>query len=132
MKTSSSRAILYLALTFAAGSAVGVFGSRLYYTHSVTAVIRPSRSDEYRRAYLAEMDARLKLQSDQKQRLTQILDQTQSLFRQLHDKHRPEYDAIHAAQVDQVNSLLDPTQRAEYAKLRKEREERRRNRAPRP
>lgn len=129
MKTSSSKAVLYLALTFAAGSAVGVFGSRLYHAHSVSAVNPPSRSEEYRRAYLTEMDARLKLQAEQKQRLTQILDQTQNLFRELHQKHRPEYDAIHAAQVDQINSILDAGQQVEYAKLRKEREERRRNRA---
>lgn len=128
MKTSSSKAILYLALTFAAGSAVGVFASRLYNAHSVAAG-PPSRSEEYRRAYVAEMDARLKLQPEQKQRLTQILDQTQNLFRELHEKHRPEYDAIHAAQVEQINSLLDATQQTEYAKLRQEREARRRNRA---
>lgn len=130
MRQSGVRAFLYLALTFAAGSAVGVFGNRLYTARTVSAVGRPSRSQEYRRAYLAEMDSRLKLAPDQKQRLTQVLDQTQSLFRQLNEKHRPEYNAIHASQVEQINAILTPEQQAEYAKLRKEREERRRQSRP--
>lgn len=131
MGHSSTKAIFYLALTFAAGSAVGVFGHKLYTAREVGAVGRgTSRSDEYRRAYLSEMEARLKLQPDQKARVEQILEQTQSLFRQLNEKHRPEYDAIHAAQVDQMNSVLSAEQQTEYAKLRKERAERRRQRAP--
>ncbi|MCC6540169.1 MAG: hypothetical protein IT162_21655, partial [Bryobacterales bacterium] len=98
MKQSSIKAALYLVLTFAAGSAVGIFGYRLYSGASVMARPEPRRSEEFRKMYLQEMESRLKLNGDQKTRLVQVLDQTQALFRQLSEKHRPEYDAIHQAQ----------------------------------
>ncbi len=133
MKKSALRAALYLALTFVAGAAVGVFGNRLYNGHAVSADVRPARSGEYRRVYLQEMETRLKLDAEQIHRLTAILDQTESQFRQLNEKHRPEYRAIHAAQVEQISSLLSPPQREEYAKLRAEREARHKLRpAPAP
>ena len=128
MKRSALRAAFYLALTFAAGSAVGIFAYRLYTSLGVSADSRPSRSGEYRKAYLLEMDTRLKLSADQKQHLNQVLDQTQSQFRQLNEKHRPEYRAIHEAQVEQISSVLTPEQRTEYAKLRAERDQRRKDR----
>ena len=128
MKPSALRAALYLALTFAAGSAVGIFGYRLYTSHGVSADSRPSRSTEYRKVYVQEMETRLKLTVDQKQHLGQVLDQTQSQFRQLSEKHRPEYRAIHEAQVEQISSVLTPEQRTEYSKLRAERDQRRKGR----
>ncbi len=128
MKQSALRAVLYLALTFSAGAAVGVFGQRLYSGHSVSADARVRRSSEYRRVYLQEMETRLKLDGDQKQRLAAILDQTESQFRQLNEKHRPEYRAIHDAQVEQISSLLTPAQRPDYAKLRAERDDRKKKR----
>jgi hypothetical protein len=125
VKQSAVRAALYLALTFFAGSAVGIFGYRLYTGQGASADVRPQRSSEYRRVYMAEMESRLNLDTEQRQRLGQILDQTESQFRQLNEKHRPEYRAIQAAQVEQITSILTPAQRTEYAKLRTEREERR-------
>jgi Spy/CpxP family protein refolding chaperone len=128
VKQSALRAALYLALTFVAGAAVGVFGNRLYNGHSVSADVRTSRSDEYRRVYLQEMESRLKLDAEQKSRLVTILDQTESQFKQLNAKHRPEYRAIHEAQVEQISSLLTAPQREEYGKLRAERDARRKKR----
>jgi hypothetical protein len=122
------RAALYLGLTFFAGGGVGVFAYRLYSGHNVSADARSSRSGAYRRAFVEEMETRIKLDAGQKQRLLQILDQTESQFRQLNERHRPEYRAIHDAQVEQITSILTPAQREEYAKLRVEREERRKNR----
>ena len=132
MKQSAVKAALYLALTFTAGAAVGIFGQRLYSGHSVSADARGRRSDEYRRVYLQEMQTRLQLDAEQKQRLVTILGQTESQFRQLNEKHRPEYRAIHEALVEQINSLLTPAQRPEYAKLRAERDDRKKNRDGRP
>jgi len=128
VKQSAVRAAFYLALTFLAGAAVGVFGQRIYTSQIVSADTRTSRSGEYRRVYIQEMETRLHLDPEQKQRLGVILDQTESQFRQLNERHRPEYRAIHDAQVEQINSLLNPAQRTEYATLRAEREERRKKR----
>jgi hypothetical protein len=117
-----------LVLTFVAGSAVGIFGYRLYSGAAVMARPEPRRSAEFRKMYLQEMENRLKLNDDQKTRLVLVLDQTQALFRQLNEKHRPEYDAIHQAQVEQINALLSADQQAEYTKLRAERDKRRKAR----
>ena len=128
MKKSALRAALYLALTFVAGSAVGVFGNRLYTGQGVSADVKPQRSGEYRKVFVAEMENRLKLDTDQKQRLSQILDQTENQFRQLNEKHRPEFRAIHEAQTEQISSILTQAQRTEYVKLRAERDARRKKR----
>jgi len=128
VKHTSLKAALYLVLTFVAGSAVGIFGYRLYSGAAVMARPEPRRSEEYRKMYLQEMESRLKLDAGQKTRLVQVLDQTQALFRQLNEKHRPEYDAIHHSKVEQIRALLSADQQAEYTKLRAERDKRRKGR----
>jgi hypothetical protein len=94
----------------------------------VSADVKPQRSGEYRKVFVAEMENRLKLDTDQKQRLSQILDQTENQFRQLNEKHRPEFRAIHEAQTEQISSILTQAQRTEYVKLRAERDARRKKR----
>jgi len=125
MKASRSAAF-YLFLTFVSGTAVGAFGLWLYNTQSVSASKSGSRSEMYRKQYLSEMNTRLKLAPEQLQKLTAILDATQQLYRELNEKHKPEYQAIQQHQTQQVESILDPAQREEYHKILKEREERRR------
>lgn len=124
MKASRSVA-LYLFLTFASGTAVGAFGFWLYNTQSVSAKRSGSRSEMYRKQYLSEMNTRLKLSPEQTQKLVSILDATKQLYRELNDKHKPEYQAIQEHQTQQVEAILDPAQRVEYEKIRKERETRR-------
>ena len=68
------------------------------------------------------MRSRLKLSSEQIQRLGEIMDATRSRYREVHDKIRPELEAIHQQQIDQIDAALDPAQRAEYAKIRAERD----------
>ncbi|MCC6585866.1 MAG: hypothetical protein IT168_04030 [Bryobacterales bacterium] len=125
---SGRSAALYLLLTFLSGVAVGSLGFWLYATKTVSAVTTKG-SDEFRRRYMDEMETRLKLSGDQKQRLTTILDQTRTLYREVYEKHRPEYDAIQEHQVSQIRGILTPDQQQEYEKIRKERAERRK-RAP--
>jgi len=125
VKRSGAIAAAYLGLTFVAGSAVGGFGHWIYQARTVRADARRATADDYRRRYLREMETRLKLNPEQLAKLTAILDNTRTVFRELSEKHRPEYDAIHQNQREQVNALLDEAQRAEYAKMVKEREARR-------
>ena len=114
----------YLMLTFASGVAVGGFGFWLYSTRPVIAEERPS-PEEYRAKYIEEYRTRLKLSEDQVQKLTGILDATRVLFRQIYDKNRPEYEAVHQHQVEQIRAMLTDEQRLEYEKIRAEREKRR-------
>jgi hypothetical protein len=120
--TSQLTAALYLGMTFAAGAAIGV--SATYYTMRTPATeasTRSSNSNHLRQAYLGEMRDRLKLSPDQEKRVTEILDQTRELFRQVSDKHRPEFRAIQDHQSELIRELLDPKQQADYEKLRSER-----------
>ena len=131
MKKSSLIVAVYLMLTFTSGAAVGGFGFWLYSTRSVSANRRPS-PEEYRQRYIAEYRTRLNLSEEQVQKLTAILDATRVLFRQVADKHRPEYEAIQQHQVEQVRAILNDAQKAEYEKIRAEREKKRRGFRPPP
>jgi hypothetical protein len=53
-----------------------------------------------------------------------ILDSTRSLYREVYDKYRPEYQAIHQLQVSQVRRILTTEQRQKYGELLIEREKR--------
>jgi len=129
MKRSGLTAALYLFLTFGTGVAVGVFSFWLYTSRSVRADSQ-QRAEDYRKRYLREMETRLKLDTEQMQKLATILDATRALFRQLGDKHRPEWEALQQHQVEQIRSILNEKQDAEYAKMRKEREDRKKKLSP--
>jgi hypothetical protein len=123
-------AALYLLVTFLCGAAVGCLGFWLYTAQSVSADRQRPSSDEYRQKYMTEMEARLKLTPEQKTRLVSILDQTRTLYREVYEKHRPEYEAIQQHHVSQINAILSEDQQKEYAQVQKERESRRRRTAP--
>ena len=115
----------YLAVVFLSGAAVGAFGMWMYKAKSVKAVTGPTRAEQYRQQYMAEMQDRLHLTPDQRQKLEEILEGTRKLYRQLSEKHRPEFKAIQEAHAEQVRQILSAEQRVEYEKLRAERERRR-------
>jgi hypothetical protein len=118
---------LYLGLVFMSGIAVGGFG-HWYMSRTVGAAGGKLSPDEYRRMYVEEMKSRLKLNDVQLEQLSVILDQTRVLYKQLHDKHRPEFKSVQDLQVERIREILDPAQQSEYEKLRAEREARRKSR----
>ena len=123
MKPSNFRIASYLLLVFASGIAVGAFSQHLYTARSVSArTSRPRNPEEYRKKYLGEMKSRLNLNEEQAAKLNSILDQTHTRFEELRERSKPETDAIHKDQLDQINGILNDTQRIEYEKLRKERD----------
>ena len=101
----------------------------MYSSRTVRADTGNARVEDFRKRYMRDMDARLKLSKDQHDKLVVILDQTRTLFRELNEKHKPEYQAIQEHHRDQVRALLNEAQRSEYEKLVKEREAERRSRA---
>ena len=126
MKSSSVKVAIYLLLVFASGIAVGAFSQHLYTARSVSArTSRPRNPEEYRKRYLGEMQMRLKLDTEQSAKLNSILDQTRNRFDEIRERSKPEMDAIQKDQIEQINRILDHDQRAEYEKLRKEREQNR-------
>lgn len=125
MKPSRLTVALYAVLTFASGTVVGLFGHRLYVTADARTKQPGSRSpEEYRRRYVEEMRARLKLSDQQVTDLNVVLDSTRDRFRQLREKERPEVKAIQDDQVARIRALLNAEQSVEYEKMREERDRR--------
>ncbi|MCC7157669.1 MAG: hypothetical protein IT161_24025 [Bryobacterales bacterium] len=115
----------YLALVFAAGVGAGALGLRYATVSAVNAKAPPRTPEEFRKAYTAEMTERLKLSTDQVQKLSSILDQTGARMRELRERTRPEMKVIQDDQVKLINGILDDSQQAEYARMREERERKR-------
>lgn len=133
MRPGSFKVALYLLLVFASGIAVGAFSQHLYTARGVSArTSRPHGPEEYRKRYLGEMRTRLKLDAEQTAKLNTILDQTRSRFDEIRERSRPEMDAIQKDQINQINHILNENQRAEYEKLRQERETHRKKDRPSP
>jgi hypothetical protein len=120
MRRTTLAAAGALIITFGSGVAVGALGHWLYKTRSVIATV--SKSEQYRERYLAEMKSRLDLTPDQVEKLVGILDSTRSLYREVYDKYRPEYQAVHQLQVAQVRRILTSEQQKKYEELLIERE----------
>jgi hypothetical protein len=121
MRRSNLATLLYLAIVFASGAVVGGFAVRLYMANSVSAVVQnaPRASHtELRRQYIQEMQSRLHLTADQVTQLQQICDST---GQHMHEMHK----SIDDEHVQKVDAILNDTQKAEYAKMRDEREKRR-------
>lgn len=123
MKRSAASLALSLILVFASGVVVGALGYKSLGPSEQKKDNPPRTPEEFRKAYLAEMKARLKLSEEQVQKLNTILDETREKYRQLREKQRPEMKAIQEGQTSEINSMLSAGQQQEYAKMRREREE---------
>lgn len=112
--------VVYLVLLFFSGVVVGALAYRLYSP-------RPVRSSEFRQKYVDEMRSRLKLNGEQVIRLEEILNATESRYREVRERMKPEMTAIQQEHVGKVRAILNEVQQAEYEKMREERERHRRN-----
>jgi hypothetical protein len=121
MRLSKLSLSLYVLLIFLSGAAVGAFASRLYTVSSVSsAAVR--RPEEYRKRYLDEMQSRLGLTTEQVKTLGAILDETRARFHETRERMKPQMDAIKLDQTTRIRAILNDTQRAEFEKMRAERE----------
>ena len=133
MKPGSVKVAIYLLLVFASGIAVGAFSQHLYTARSVSArTSRPRNPEEYRKRYMGEMQTRLNLSAEQAAKLNSILDKTRTRFDEIRERSKPEMDAIQKDQIEQINGILNDTQRTDYEKLRKERDANRKKDRPSP
>jgi Spy/CpxP family protein refolding chaperone len=122
VKLSRLTIALYVALIFACGVVLGVFGHSLYAVTVVKSSPNP-RPEDVRKKTLAEMQARMKLTDDQVAKINSIYDDTRARFHEVHEKYRPQLDAITKDQRDKVRTILSPDQVGEYEKMLKERDE---------
>ena len=121
MRRSNLATLLFLAVVFASGAVVGGFAVRLYSTTTVTAGRQTTPRDhaEIRRQYIKEMQGRLHLNGTQVTELQQICETTGQHMRDVHKSVDDEH-------VQKVIAILDDNQKTEYAKMREEREKKRR------
>jgi hypothetical protein len=113
MRRSNLTTLLYLLVVFVSGVVLGGFANRLVNAHPSP----PSRA-ELRKQYIQDMRSRLHLNEAQVTQLQQIADAT---GQRMHDMHK----AIEDEHVQKVIGILDDNQKAEYAKMREEREKHR-------
>ena len=120
MRRSNLTTLLYLLLVFASGMVLGGFANRLYMMKSVNAASTRNR-DEFRKKYIDEMRTKLQLSDSQVVELRQIIQATDHSLREMHKS----IDEDHA---QKVAAMLNDSQKAEYVKMREERERHRQQR----
>jgi hypothetical protein len=123
MRRSNLATLFYLLVVFASGAVVGGFANRLYMVRRVTpsATVRLSRA-ELRKQYIQDMRGRLHLTDRQVTELQQIADATGQRMGEMHKTIEDEH-------IRKVVAMLDDSQKAEYAKMREEREKNRQEQA---
>jgi hypothetical protein len=131
MKLSRWTIALYVGLVFASGVVVGAFGHRFIDVSAVSANAR-NNPEEFRKRFNAEMKSRLNLTHDQAAQLSEILDSTRREFRTTRDSIEPALANIRDQQHQRILAILEPAQRAEYEKMRLERERAQQQQQPAP
>jgi hypothetical protein len=142
MPKSRLSAALSLLLVFLSGGVLGAFAYRLYSispVHSGRDPGAPPRKmspEEWRKKYVSDLTAVVKLDPQQLAALNGVLDRTRDEVEKLNGKMKLEHDAvnekwhpdreaIHHHQVESVKALLRPDQLPLYEAYRAERERQR-------
>jgi len=139
VKLSRAAIALYIALVFASGAALGVFGHQYY--QSVTTTTSKGKGgknggrrptpEEFRRATVNYMQKRLSLTEEQVTKLGVIMDDARAAMDDIMSRTIPEQRAVGTEQVEKIRAMLSADQRPEYEKMLKEREERNKNKGKR-
>ena len=124
MSRSNLTIALYLLLVFGSGVAVGGFGYRVYSATPVIANPKKPTPEQVRHQFLTEMQTRCKLTPEQYQQVYSITEDTRAKFHATHQRYDAELQAIRDGQHERMSAILSPDQRAEYEKMRAEREAR--------
>jgi hypothetical protein len=132
---------LSLLLVFLSGALVGALAHRAYILNPNRSAAAPRQPgpDDFRKRYVDDMRASLKLDEQQVVQLEQILDETGAAVRKNWMEYHKLNEDLHTQQIARITAMLRPEQRPLYEKLRQERErqmqkdrERDRDRRPRP
>jgi hypothetical protein len=142
MPKSRLSAALSLLLVFLSGGVLGAFTYRLYSispVHSGKDAGPPPRKmspEEWRKKYVSDLSAAVKLDALELAALDAVLDRTRDEVEKqnakmklehdaVNEKWRPDREAIHRRQVESVKALLRPDQIPLYEAFRAERERQR-------
>ena len=122
--TSPWRATLLLVAVFLAGVGVGVVGPRLLGQR------RGGRPNPDR--VVDMLDRRLHLRAVQRDSVRAVLERHRAEVDSVWAAFRPRFDSVQKAIAREIEAQLDPGQRDKFAELRKEFEQRRRDRGSPP
>jgi len=134
MSPSRITIAFYVALVFASGTVLGVFGDRAYTAYASSGKYSTTSSkgkdrkafpspEEYRKGYINFMKGQLKLTDQQAIQLGLILDETRAKMDEVHKSTIPEQQALRKAQTDKIHAMLTSEQEFQYEKMLKDREE---------
>lgn len=122
--TSRWRATLLLGVVFLAGAGVGILGHRL---------LGPRRGGRPTTDRVVDMlGHRLNLRSGQRDSVRAVLDRHRPQLDSVWAEFRPRFDSLQGVIGKEIEAQLDPDQRARFAELRQQFEQRRRDRTPPP
>jgi hypothetical protein len=120
MNQSKTRAGMYLAAVFIAGSAFGFSMGQFYSQPTAEAGIDAAAA--YRRDLLRSLDERLDLSDEQLGEVIAIFDEINERFREVRDAMEPEFEAIRSERSERVMGLLNPDQQVKYQLMLDERQ----------
>jgi len=106
---------------FVAGFATGAVVTRAGVRHFISrAVQNPNRVREF---VERRLDARLRLNSEQKQKAHEILMHSQGELRDLREEFAPRFVQILSNSETEINAILTPEQRERFEQFRRENRE---------
>jgi hypothetical protein len=112
------KSLLLLALMFFAGIVVGVVGTRVVVRHIVRdAILHPEKMQA---AMERNLTRRLRLDSEQKMKLRQILSDAHGRLKDLRREYQPQVFEVLSNANGQITAILTPEQQARFEKLKTE------------
>lgn len=113
----SRRALLYLALVFLLGLALGALGMVWAGRHGWSYA---DSTRQHRPRGVEWLDRELNLSPEQRQQVEAILDEMGQAYRSIRQRTRPEYDAVRQQGRNKIRALLSDEQRARFEQLVRE------------
>ena len=128
MPKSKLSALLSLLLVFSSGVLVGGVAYRLYMVNTVQSgkgqpgpPQRPS-PDEIKRHIITDYRDRVKMDDQQIEKLSGILDETKSQFDEIRHRWNTDVTTLRAKQAERIRAILRPDQVPAFEQLQAERE----------
>ena len=118
IEMNKSKAILVVVLVFVAGIVVGAVGMRQVARRVVQRALLHPEAIQQRIG--ADLNRRLELDQEQRQKVNAILADTQSQLRELRRRNQPEFFQIMSNAQVEISAVLSPEQREKFKKFREQ------------
>jgi len=116
MKSRLRMALLW-SLIFVLGGISGWVGHCIYRNYKSAAQAKPLTKDQEFQKIMDTMARELKLDTQQKQLLKNIFDESRMKYRALSKQFRPQYETIRDESDDLIRKMLRPEQKTRFEEL---------------